>query len=90
MSSKLWVRMVGYRNYRTYAGQKLRNKLRMEGYRKYISYRYVFISSFLSLKKYAGQKMNTLMWLRMAEEFMSTNLFGYTLISQLWLRMAEY
>ena len=60
-------------------GQKLNNLmwLRMAGYRKYISYRYVFISFFVSLKKYAGRKLNTLMWLRMAGEFMYTYFFAY-------------
>ena len=62
----------------------------MEGYLKYISSAYVFISSFVSLSKYAGQKLNTLMWLRMAGEFMSIYIFGYNLSSQLWLRMAGY
>ena len=38
MSSQLWVRTAGYRNYITYAGRKLNNKLRMAGYKKYISY----------------------------------------------------
>ena len=90
MSSQLWVCMAGYRNYRTYVGRKVNNKLRMAGYRKYISYIYIFISSFISLTKYAGQKLNTLMWLRMTGEFMSIYLFGYALISQLWLRMAGY
>ena len=55
MSSQLWVSMAVYRNYITYAGRKLNNKLRMAGYRKYISYRYVFISSFISLTKYTGR-----------------------------------
>ena len=32
MSSQLWVRMAGYRNYITYAGRNLNNKLRMAGY----------------------------------------------------------
>ena len=90
MRSQLWVRMAGYRNYVTYAGRKLNNKLRMEGYRKYISYRYVFISSFVSLTKYAGQNLNTLVWLRMAGEFISTSLFVYYFSSELWLRMAGY
>ena len=64
--------------------------LRMAGYRKYISSTYIFISSFVSLSKYAGRKLNTLMWLRMAGEFMSIYIFGYALSSQLWLRMAGY
>ena len=62
----------------------------MAGYQKYISYTNVFISSFVSLSKYAGRKMNTLMWLRMAVEFMSICIFGYDFSSQLWLRMAGY
>ena len=90
MSSQLGVRIAGYRNYITYAGRKLNNKLCMAGYRKYVSYRYVFISSFVSLTKYEGQNMNTLMWLRMAGEFVSMYLLGYALSSQLWLRMAVY
>ena len=49
----------------------------MAGYQKYISYRYVFISSFVSLTKYTGRKLNTLMWLRMAGEFMSTYIHAY-------------
>ena len=32
MSSQLWVRMAGYRDYITYAGEKLNNKLCMAGY----------------------------------------------------------
>ena len=90
MRSQLWVRMAGYQNYVTYAGRKLNNKLRMAGYRKYISCRYAFISSFVSLTKYEGQNLNTLVWLRMAGELISTYLFGYDLISQLWLRMVGY
>ena len=66
-------------------GRKISGQLwvRMAGYRKYISYKYVFISSFVSLKKYAGRKLNTLMWLRMAGEFMYLYIFGYALSSQL-------
>ena len=40
--------------------------LRMAGYLNYISSRYVFIASFVSLTKYAWQKLSDLMWLRMA------------------------
>ena len=90
ISGQLWVRMAGYRNYITYAGLKLNNKLRIVGYRKYISYRYTFISSLVLLTKYVGRKLNTLMWLRMAGEFMSIYFFGYALSSQMWLRMAGY
>ena len=68
LSSQMWVRMVGYRNYIKYAGRKLNTLmwLRMAGYRKYISYTYAFISSLVSLSKYAGRKLNTWIWLRMA------------------------
>ena len=68
MSSQLWLYMLGYRNYITYAGRKLNNLMwiLMSGYRIYISYRYVFISSFVSLTKYTGRKLNTLIWLCMA------------------------
>ena len=36
MSSQLWIHMLGYRNYITYVGRKLKNKICMAGYRKYI------------------------------------------------------
>ena len=45
--------------------------LRMARYLRYISSRYEFISSSISQKNYAGQKLNNLMWLRMAVECMS-------------------
>ena len=38
---------------------------------------YIFISSFVSLTKYVGQKMKTLMWLKMAGEFISTYIHAY-------------
>ena len=97
MSSQLWVRMAGYRNYIScrygfissfvslikYVGQKLNNLmwLRMAVHRNDISYIYVFISSFASLTKYAGRKLKNIMWLRMAGEFMSIYFFGYGLSS---------
>ena len=71
MNNLMWIRMAVYQNYITYAGQKLNIKLRMAGYIKYISYRYIFISSFVSLTKYAGQKLNTLMWLCIAGDLIS-------------------
>ena len=40
--------------------------LSMARYINYISSIYVFISCFVSLTKYAGIKLNNLMWLRMA------------------------
>ena len=44
-------------------GRKMSSQvwLRMAVYLNYISYRYVFISSFVSLKNYAGQKLDNLM-----------------------------
>ena len=51
--------------------------LHMAGYLNYISSRYVSISYFVSLKNYAGQKLNNLMWLSMAGEFMSIYFLGY-------------
>ena len=106
MSSQLWVRMVGYRNYISstynfisyfvslikYAGRKLNNImwLYITRYLNYITYRYAFISYFVSLTKYVGQKPNNLMWLRIVGEFMSIYIVGYGLSSQLWLRMAGY
>ena len=46
--------------------------LRMTGYLNNISSTYVFIPSLVSLTEYEGIKLNNIMWLRMAEEFMST------------------
>ena len=51
--------------------------LRMAGYLNDISPTYVFISSFVSVTKYAGRKLKTVMWLRIAGEFMSTYFFAY-------------
>ena len=62
--------------------------LRIAGYLNYLSSTYVFISSLVSLTKYAGRKLKTVMWLRMAGKFMSTSFFAYDLSNQLWLRMA--
>ena len=64
--------------------------LRIAGYINYLSSTYVFISSFVSLTKYAGQKLKTMMWLRMARKFMSTYFFAYNMSNQQWLRIAEY
>ena len=46
--------------------------LPIAGYLNYLSSTYVFISSFVSLTKYAGQKLKTVMWLRMAGKVMTT------------------
>ena len=45
--------------------------LHMAEYLNYISSRLVFISPFFSLSKYAIQKLNNLMWIRMEVTFMS-------------------
>ena len=51
--------------------------LRMTGDLNCISSRYVFILSYVSLKKLREKKMNNLMWLRMARELMSIYFYGY-------------
>ena len=73
-------------------GQKMSNRLwlRIAGYIKYLSSTYVFISSFVSLTKYAGRKLKTVMWLRMAGKFMTTFFFANNMSSQRWLRIAGY
>ena len=43
----------------------------MPGDLNYISSRYIFSWSLVSLKKYKGQKLNNLMWLHMTGQFMS-------------------
>ena len=61
-------------------GQKMSSQLwlRMVGYLKYISSRYVFISSFVLLTKYSGRKLDNLMWLRMEGylNYISSRLWG--------------
>ena len=56
-------------------------RLRMAEYLNHLSSPYLYSYSLVSLTKYAGQKLNTLMRLRMAGEFMST-FFLHTII---WL-----
>ena len=77
--------------------------LRMAGYINYISSRYVFIFSFVSLTKYTGRKLNNLMWIRMAvylnyisstyvfiSSFVSLKKYaGRKLNNLMWLRMAK-
>ena len=84
MSSQLWyagqkLRMA--RKFMTtyFFAYDLSNQLwlRITGYLNYLSSTYVFISSFVSLTKYTGRKMKTVMWLRMAGKFMSTYFFAY-------------
>ena len=64
--------------------------LRMVGFTNYISYRYIFISSFVSLTNYTGQKIeqsNVAMYRGRIHVYI---FFGCTLECQLWLRMAGY
>ena len=58
--------------------------------RKFSSQLWVRMAGYQNYIKYAGRKLNTLMWLRMAVEFMSIYICGYNLSSELWLRMAGY
>ena len=60
-------------------GRKMSSQLLifMSGDLNYIFPRYVFSLSFVSLKKYTQQKLNNLMWLRMAGEFMSIHFHLY-------------
>ena len=46
--------------------------LRIAGYIHCLSSTYILIPYFVSLMKYAGQNLKTVMWLRMAGKFMST------------------
>ena len=76
--------------------------LRIVGYLNYILSRYAFISSFVSLKKYAGRELKNLIWLRMAgyincissrykfisSLFSLTKYAGRKLNNLMWLRMA--
>ena len=55
--------------------------LHMAVYLNYISYRYIFIYSFVSLTNYMGQKLNNLMCLRMAGEFMSIYFHEYAYLA---------
>ena len=54
----------------------------MVGYLNYISSRYVFISSFVSLIKYAEKKLNNLMWLCMSG-YINYISSGYVFVSSL-------
>ena len=71
----MWLRMVGEFMSIYFFG------LCMAVYLNYLSFTYIFISSFVSMTKYAGRKLKTVMWLRMAGEFMST----YFSRTDIWL-----
>ena len=75
----MWLRMTGEFISIYIFGYALSSQLwlHIAEYLNYLSSTYVFISSFVSLTKYAGRKMNTLMWLHMAGEFMSTYIHAY-------------
>ena len=83
LNNLMWLRMAWEFMSIYFCRYGLRSQLwlRMTEYLKYISSRYVLISSFVSLKKYAGQKLNNLMWLRMAGEFMSIYFCGYSYLA---------
>ena len=83
LNNLMWLRMAGEFMSIYLFGYDLSSQLWlcMVGYRNYLSSTYVFISSFVSLTKYAGRKLNTLMWLRMAGEFMSTYFFAYAYLA---------
>ena len=65
LNTLMWLRMAGefMSIYILWYYLNSQLWLRMAEYRKYLSSTYVFISSFVSLKKYAGQKLNTIMWI---------------------------
>ena len=79
LSNQLWLRMV--RKFMTtyFLAYHMSNQqwLRIAEYINYLSSIYVFIFSFVSLTKYAGRKLKTVMWLRMAGKFMSTYFIAY-------------
>ena len=84
MSSQLWyagrkLRMAGKFMTTYFFVYNFSNQLwlRIAGYMNYLSSTYIFISSFVSLTKYAGRKLKTMMWLRMAGKFMDTYFFAY-------------
>ena len=79
LSNQLWLRMAGKFMTTYIFAYDLSNQLwlRIAGYLNYLSSTYFFISSFVSPTKYAGRKLKTVMWLRMAGKFMSTYFFAY-------------
>ena len=68
LNTLMWLRMAGEFMSIYLFRYELSSQLwlRMAEYRNYLSSTYVFISSFVSLTKYAGRKLNTLMWICMA------------------------
>ena len=84
MSSQLWyagqkLRMAGKLMTTYFFVYDMSNELwvRLARYLNYLSSTNLFISSFVSMTKYAGQKLKTVMWLSMAVKFMSTYFFAY-------------
>ena len=62
-SNQLWLRMAGKFMTTYFFAYDMSNQLwlRIAGYINYLSSTYVFISSFVSLTKYAGRKLKTVM-----------------------------
>ena len=83
LSNQLWLHMAGKFMTTYIFAYDFRNQLwlHIAVYLNYLSSIYVLISSFVSLMKYAGRKLKTLMWLSMAGTFMST----YFLRTVIWL-----
>ena len=83
LKTLMWLRMAGefMSIYILWYDLNSQLWLRMAVYRNYLSSIYVLISSFVSLTKYAGRKLNTLMWLRMAGEFISTYIHAYVYLA---------
>ena len=67
LNNLILLRMAGEFMSIYFLGYGLSSQLwiHMAVYLNYISSTYVFISSLVSLEKYAGRKLNNLMWIRM-------------------------
>ena len=61
LSNQLWLSMAGKFMTTYFFAKNMSNQLWLSiaGYLSYLSSTYKFISSFISQKKYAGQKLNT-------------------------------
>ena len=61
LSNQLWLRMAGKFMTTYFFANNMSNQvwLNIAGYLTYLSSTYEFISSFVSLTKYAGQKLKT-------------------------------
>ena len=83
LSNQLWLHMVGKFITTYFFAYNMSNQqwLRIAEYINYLSSTYVFIFSLVSLTKYAGPKVKTVMWLRMAGKFMSTYFIAYVYLA---------